>query len=135
MAQSGRVLALEARGRRFKSYYPDKQYRRNKMYKPLPKGLTVAKSEIEGLGLFAIENIEPDTVLGIAHIANSNFPHGYIRTALGAFYNHSDTPNCELEDGYWQHMKVKYLVVKEYIKTGAELTAKYTLYEADDDFI
>lgn len=98
------------------------------MYKPLPKGLTIANSEIEGLGLFATEDIEPNTVLGVAHISNSNFPHGFIRTALGAFYNHSDTPNCTLEDGYWQHMKVKYLVVKEFIKAGEELTSKYYLY-------
>ena len=27
------------------------------MYKPLPKGLTIKKSPIEGLGLFASENI------------------------------------------------------------------------------
>lgn len=105
------------------------------MYKPLPKGLTIASSEIEGLGLFATEDIKPNTVLGIAHISNANFPHGFIRTAIGAFYNHSDNPNCDLEDGYWQHMKVKYLVVKLPIKAGDELTAKYTLYKVDDDFI
>ena len=101
------------------------------MYRPLPKGLTISGSKIEGLGLFATEDIGSNTVLGIAHIANSNFPHGYIRTPLGAFYNHSDLPNCKLEDGYWQHMKVKYLVVKKPIKSGDELTAKYSLYKLE----
>ena len=60
------------------------------MYRPLPDGLTIKASNVQGLGLFATQPFEPDTVLGIVHIANKNFPHGYIRTALGAFYNHSD---------------------------------------------
>ena len=102
------------------------------MYKPLPKGLTILGSEIEGLGLFATEDIEPNIVLGIAHIANSNFPHGYIRTPLGAFYNHSETPNCDTFKGYWQHMEVRYLVVIKPIKAGEELTATYSLYEFEE---
>ena len=99
------------------------------MYRPLPAGLTIKASNIDGLGLFATEDIEPNTVLGIAHIQNANFPHGYIRTAIGAFYNHSDEPNCVLQDGYWQHMQVKYLVVNKPIKAGDELTATYSLYK------
>ena len=102
------------------------------MYKPLPKRLTILNSEIEGLGLFATEDIEPNTVLGIAHISNLNFPHGYIRTPLGAFYNHSDEPNCILRDGFWQHMDVKYLVVIIGIKAQEELTVKYSLYEFEE---
>ena len=58
------------------------------MYKPLPDGLTVKPSNVQGLGLYATKDFEADTVLGIVHIENKNFPHGYIRTALGAFYNH-----------------------------------------------
>lgn len=99
------------------------------MYRPLPDGITVKHSDIDGLGLFATKDIEANIVLGIAHISNTNFPHGFIRTALGAFYNHSDEPNCELHNGYWQHMEVKYLVVKMPIKAGDELTAKYSLYD------
>ena len=101
------------------------------MYRPLPVGLTIKESAIDGLGLFATQDIKPNTVLGIAHIKNANFPHGYIRTALGAFYNHSETPNCTLEDGYWQHMEVKYLVVKKPIKAREELTATYSLYSLE----
>lgn len=98
------------------------------MYRPLPVGLTIAKSGIEGLGLFSTKTFNVGTILGISHIANSAFPHGFIRTALGAFYNHSETPNCILQHGYWQHMEVKYLVVNIPIVDGDELTAKYSLY-------
>ena len=82
------------------------------MYKPLPEGLTIKASNVQGLGLFATKDFKADVVLGIAHIKNKNFPHGYIRTALGAFYNHSDTPNCKNLEGFWHHIPVKYLVTQ-----------------------
>ena len=72
-------------------------------------------------------------VLGIVHIMNKNFPHGAIRTALGAFYNHSDDPNCMNLKGYWHQIPVCYLVTVKPIKAGDELTAKYTLYNDFDD--
>lgn len=103
------------------------------MYRPLPAGLTIGKSKIDGLGLLATDSILANTVLGIAHIANSNFPHGYIRTALGAFYNFSETPNCITQDGWWQHMPVKYLVTSKDISAGEELTATYNLYQNFDE--
>lgn len=103
------------------------------MYRPLPDGITIKHSAIEGLGLFTEMDIESGTILGVAHIANVNFAHGYIRTGLGAFYNHSDDPNCESVGGYWQHMKAKYLVAIKPIKAGEELTAKYTLYEFEEE--
>ena len=63
------------------------------MYKPLPKCLTIKKSPIEGLGLYATENIKGNTFLGITHILDENFENNYIRTPLGGFYNHSNNPN------------------------------------------
>ena len=57
------------------------------MYKPLPDGLTIKESDVQGLGLFATKDFDADVVLGIVHVLNKNFPHGSIRTALGAFYN------------------------------------------------
>ena len=51
------------------------------MYKPLPDGITVKESSVQGLGLFATQDFPSDTILGIVHINNKNFPHGYIRTA------------------------------------------------------
>ena len=102
------------------------------MYRPLPDGLTIKASNVQGLGLFATKSFEPNTVLGIVHIANKNFPHGYIRTALGAFYNHSEDPNCKTLKGFWHQIPVVYLVTKKSIKNGDELTAKYTLYSDFD---
>ena len=103
------------------------------MYKPLPDGLTIKESKVQGLGLFATKDFDENVVLGIVHIKNKNFPHGYIRTALGAFYNHSNDPNCKNLAGFWHQLPVKYIVTTRKIKAGEELTAKYTLYKDFDD--
>ena len=103
------------------------------MYKPLPDGLTIKYSKLHGHGLFATKSFDADVILGIVHIDNKNFPHGYIRTALGAFYNHSENPNCKNSAGFWHQLPVKYLVTLRSIKAGEELTAKYTLYMDFDD--
>ena len=70
------------------------QYSLN-MYRPLPKSLTIKKSPIEGLGLYAIEDIAANTFIGITHILDENFENNYIRTSLGGFYNHSNNPNIQ----------------------------------------
>ena len=67
----------------------------NDMYRPLPKEVTIKKSYIEGLGLFANDNLSANTELGISHIKDNRFENDYIRTPLGGFVNHSTTPNCE----------------------------------------
>ena len=103
------------------------------MYKPLPDGLTIRESNVQGLGLFATKDFDADVVLGIVHILNKNFPHGSIRTALGAFYNHSDEPNCKNVAGFWHQLPVKYLITTKQIKAGEELTANYTLYKDFND--
>ena len=96
------------------------------MYRPLPDGLTIKESNVQGLGLFATKDFDADIVLGIVHIQNKNFPHGYIRTALGAFYNHSEDPNCVNVKGFWHQLPVCYLKTIRTIKAGEELTAKFT---------
>ena len=63
------------------------------MYKPLPNCLTIKKSSIEGLGLFATEEIKANCYIGLTHIKDKDFENGYIRTPLGGFYNHSNEPN------------------------------------------
>ena len=63
------------------------------MYKPLPKCLTIKKSPIEGLGLYATANIKANSFIGLTHIQNKYFENGYVRTPLGGFYNHSNEPN------------------------------------------
>ena len=62
------------------------------MYKPLPNCLTIQKSPIEGLGLYATKNIKANSFIGLTHIKDKNFENGYIRTPLGGFYNHSNDP-------------------------------------------
>ena len=63
------------------------------MYKPLPNSLTIKKSPIEGLGLYATEDIKANSFIGLTHIQDKDFENGYIRTPLGGFYNHSNEPN------------------------------------------
>jgi len=98
------------------------------MYRPLPDGLTIKESNVQGLGLFATQDFDADVVLGIVPKLDKNFPHGAIRTALGTFYNHSEDPNCKNIRGYWHQKPVCYLVTIRPIKAGEEFTAKYTLY-------
>ena len=99
------------------------------MYKPLPDSVTIKKSPIQGLGLFATERITKGTLIGITHYVNSNSQDGVIRTPLGGFGNHSDTPNCFkllMEDNTWM------IGAKEDIEEGDELTWSYTLYSIKD---
>ena len=63
------------------------------MYKPLPKQLTVRKSSIDGLGLYALEDIKRNSFIGVTHVRDEQFENKYIRTPIGGFYNHSNEPN------------------------------------------
>ena len=98
------------------------------MYRPLPDGLTIKNSPIEGLGLFTNVDIKKNTFIGITHIRDEQFDNKYIRTPLGGFYNHSDNPNCLKyhEDGFY------FIKTKEDIKTGEELFLKYTFYKVKE---
>ena len=62
------------------------------MYRPLPDGLTIKNSPIEGLGLFTNVDIKKNTFIGVTHIRDEQFDNKYIRTPLGGFYNHSNDP-------------------------------------------
>lgn len=108
--------------------------RMSEQYKPLPEGLTIKESGIEGLGLFALRDFPSGHNFGISHIKNGNFENGYIRTPLGGFYNHSEDPNCRalIKGEYW------YLTSIKEIKAGDELMVKYTLYDpgkTDSDMV
>ena len=41
------------------------------MYRPLPDGLTIKKSPIEGLGLYATQNIKSNVYIGLTHILDA----------------------------------------------------------------
>ena len=65
------------------------------MYRPLPDGLTIKQSPIEGLGLYATIDIKKNSFIGLTHILDERFENNYLRTPLGGFYNHSDDPNVK----------------------------------------
>ena len=105
------------------------------MYQPLPKNLTLGESEIHDIGLFAKEDIVGGTNLGISHIELGKM---IIRTPLGGFINHSETPNCvKVESQTRQRVTPLYdhdftkweLVTLRDIEEGEELTLRYTFYK------
>ena len=53
-----------------------------KEWRPLPKSITIKKSKIEGLGVFATQDIMAETDLGISHVFDKRFPDNYIRLPL-----------------------------------------------------
>ena len=93
-------------------------------YKPLPDSLTIKKSNIQGLGLFAVKNIAKNTDLGMIHFSYGEL---LIRTPLGGFINHSLKPNCKKLD-LDQEWHLKTLID---IKKDEELTSKYTMYNPE----
>ena len=101
-------------------------------YNPLPNCLTIKDSKIDGLGLFAKEDIPIGTHLGISHIrVKYNVTAvDWVRLPLGGFYNYSDTPNCEnvvISDEFVQpHLELNTI---EDIKAGDEITCKYIFYD------
>ena len=48
------------------------------MYRPLPDGLTIKNSPIEGLGLFATKDIKKNTFIGVTHVRDEQFENKYI---------------------------------------------------------
>ena len=99
------------------------------MYRPLPKGLTIKESSIDGLGVFATTSIEAGKNLGITHIKDKRAENGYWRTPLGGLLNHSDHANCYKEENkFTQNLFIK---TNQVIEEGEELTVKYTLYKIE----
>jgi len=95
-----------------------------KYYKPLDDRLTIKSSTIEGLGLFATEELPVGENLGVSHVYDERFTNQFIRTPLGGFINHSDTPNLKA------HIDADFRYIKtlRHIKAGEELTLEYNLY-------
>ena len=96
------------------------------MYKPLPESLTIKQSGINGLGLFAEQKIMHGTNFGVSHYKLNG---DIIRTPLGGFINHSNTPNVvkvELKDNNYKKWN---LVTLKDIEKGEEVTIRYTFYK------
>ena len=101
------------------------KFEKLKTFEPLPTCVTIKKSNIHGIGLFATEKIPFNKELGITHIKDDRFSHGYIRTPLGGFFNHSKKPNCEaIYDGDY----IKLITIND-VNFGEELTVDYTKHD------
>ena len=102
-------------------------------YRPLPPQLTIKQSGIEGLGLFAVIDINSNTDLGLTHILDITQENGFIRTPLGGFINHSEDPSATRKqiriEPYWDKWNV---TTTKDIKKGEEITLKYTMYRVDN---
>lgn len=103
-----------------------------KYYRPLPDFLTIKSNEDlskktgrRELGLYTTKVIYQDEILGITHVKDSRFEDGLVRTPLGGFFNHSETPNCMLVP------KLDCLELKTIreIYEGEEITVKYNTYD------
>ena len=131
---TGSIWRLYGRRRRIKNPNIDKEYRLRKkarlMYKPLPSYLTIKQSGINGLGLFALENIVLGTNMGMSHL---EIKDKIIRTPLGGFINHSGDANCVKVELRMTNDKLDYkkwnLITIRDIKEGEELTVRYTFYK------
>ena len=96
------------------------------MYHPLPREVQIKLSKIHGEGLFAKEDIDDNTKIGLGWL---DVGAELIRTPLGGFINHSDTPNTikiQKDNRY-------YLYTIREIKKGEELTLKYTFYSVKNE--
>ena len=100
-------------------------------WKPLPEFLTISESQIDGLGLFTLKDLDKGVDLGISHIYNSRFQDGHIRLSLGAFINHHEMPNCKAvvseTDSKLGNLKHIRIITINKIKKGEELTIKYII--------
>ena len=102
-------------------------------YRPLPLGLTIKESKIDGLGLFTKVDLRAGKKLGITHIKVSNLYIGideWVRTPLGGFINHSDDPKTlrvkkKIKGNLFIFRRILYTVKP--IKAGDEITSYYTL--------
>jgi len=113
------------------------------MYKPLPNGLFIEESGINGQGLHTNVKLAEGTNLGMSHIEVGKL---LLRTPMGGFINHSDKPNCvkvkslltrqqwnhltDLPNDKYDHNFTKWdLVTIKDIEAGEELTMQYTFYK------
>ena len=86
-------------------------------YRPLPSFITIGRSSLHGLGLIATEDIPAGCSLGTSHY---KIKEELKRTPLGGFINHSNNPNCFIDNDYS-------LYTVQPIKKGEELTVYYRL--------
>lgn len=102
-------------------------------YRPLPDGLVIKESPIEGLGLFTEEDLDAGVYLGETHrlfTTKFKMKEEWIRTPLGGFINHSEDPNCYISTNIHYHNgDQRELYTIKPIYEGQELTVYYTLLQ------
>ena len=102
-------------------------------YRPLPDGLYIGASSIEGQGLYTSCALFKGYQLGDSHYriaADKKNKTILIRTPLGGFINHSDKPNCSKSQVRLKPGLDKWIItVIEDVSPGDELTLKYTMYD------
>ena len=101
-------------------------------YRPLPNGLYIGASSIEGQGLYTSRALFKGHQLGESHylIKTNKNKTMLIRTPLGGFINHSDKPNCHRLQLRLDPKLDKWVItVVEDVSPGDELTLKYTMYD------
>ena len=107
-----------------------------KEWRPLPNQITIKESKIEGLGIFATEDLPPNTDIGISHVYDQRFPDNYIRLPLGAFINHHEMPNCRaiVSESHETLGEIKHIriITDKSILSGEELTLNYIINKLEN---
>ena len=115
-------------------------------YRPLPDSLTIKESGLSTktgrreLGIFATQDIPAGVCLGITHYYldfdavpdMSGDSHKLVRTPLGGFINHSESPNCKLLQCITSTPTEWKLHTENDIKEGEEVLLTYTYYNPED---
>ena len=115
-------------------------------YRPLPSSLTIKESSLttktgrRESGLFALQDIPEGVCLGVTHYYldfdsvpdMSGDSHKIVRTPLGGFINHSETPNCKLLQDITVTPVEWQLHTLNDIKEGDEIVLTYTQYNPED---
>lgn len=91
-------------------------------YKPLPVSCYIAKSEIEGHGIFTNAVLPKGNIVGLSH---KKIEEQLFRTPLGGYLNHSYLPNCHLKE----IDEDTFLITNRVIVPSTELTIDYRTHE------
>lgn len=90
-------------------------------YRPLPFGLYIGYSNIEGNGLFTRLRHDAGSIIGRSHRWVNN---ELIREPLGAFINHSSIPNCNIVTSPYDSNSYILICLREVY--NEEITVDYT---------
>lgn len=96
-------------------------------YDPMLGFFDIRESSIHGKGLFLKEDRNTIPIESITHhcIGGNDSSGTFIRTPIGGFINHSDNPNCKIEEFKTFYGSVYMLKVLREIKGGDEITINY----------